>query len=228
MNWDAAQKLECDFWCGMANDLSNSGPLLVHLGHLANAFDYIRKDQLPECLQKMLEVGVGPLGIGSLAIVFPGVTIQGVDPLARIALNPKDPHLRAIVDDIRHRVRYMQAPAEKLMFETEEFDLVATHNCVDHCQDAMTVIGEAVRVLRKGGAFLLTVHTFSQVGRLKFETMRRLHPKVPLYVQHPWTFTHRRIRKELERLGLEIKYAEGAGRAWLGRSQLSRFQAIKR
>src|SRR5215218_6829575 len=148
MNWDVAQTLEFDFWSGMANELSENGPLLVHLGRLADAFGYVRKDWLPERLQEMLEIGVGPLGIGSLAIAFPAMTIQGIDPLARINFTPKDPHLRAFVHGVRNRVRYVQAPAEKLTFETEQFDLVGTHNCIDHCQDAMTVVKEGVRVLR--------------------------------------------------------------------------------
>jgi SAM-dependent methyltransferase len=228
MNWQEAQNLENDFWKSIARGLSHPPALLEHLGHLAEALNFVDPRKIAKPTDRLIEIGIGPLGIGSAVMQFPDLKIIGVDPLPKIAVTTSDNLLNAYVQHLAGRIEYIQAQAEKLPFGEGEFDIVVSHNCIDHCESAMDILKEAVRVLKPGGRFILTVNTFSFAGRAKFELMRRLQPKKPIHVQHPWTFTHGRILERLSEFGLEVVAHQGGHGSLIGRARLSRFLTVKK
>lgn len=90
----------------------------------------------------------------------------------------------------------------------------------------MLILEEAVRVLKVRGAILLTVNTFSQIGRIKFELERRYRP-MTVHSMHPWSFTHSQILKMVATLGLDVISHQGYKHSLIGRMSLSRFFLIK-
>lgn len=228
MNWQKAQNLENEGWVSVANRLSEPAALLSHLGYLAQGLRFEQEIPVPNGAARLLEVGIGPLGIGSAVVRFPSLSITGVEPLPKIDFACSEPLLNQYLEHLRSRVEYIEAPAEQLPFKDGDFDVVTSQNCIDHCESAVEVLREAVRVLKPGGTLLLTVNTFSLAGRLKFEMMRRLRPNAPIFIQHPWTFTHSSLLQRLRQLGLEVISHQGGHQSLIGRARVSRFLTIKR
>jgi ubiquinone/menaquinone biosynthesis C-methylase UbiE len=227
MSWKNAQILESEFWESMARGQASPPGLLEHLGDLASALNFVNLDKLSADANKLLEIGIGPLGIGSAAIHFPNLEIIGLDPLPKLSFTVRDDLLDQYVQQLIGRVQYVQSPGEKLPFRDGEFDIVVSSNCIDHCKTPMLILEEAVRVLRRGGAFLLTVNTFSQIGRTKFELERRYRP-MTVHSMHPWSFTHRQILTMVAALGLEVISHQGYRNSLVGRMRLSRFFLVKK
>jgi SAM-dependent methyltransferase len=75
-------------------------------------------------------------------------------------------------------------PAEQLPFEDEAFDLVLCTQVLEHVQDPAAVLSEIHRVLRPGGAVLLSTH-----GVFLF------HPDPPGTDGDYWRWTHAGLRK---------------------------------
>ncbi|UQZ85906.1 putative methyltransferase YcgJ [Paenibacillus konkukensis] len=55
----------------------------------------------------------------------------------------------------KETVRYVQGDAEKLPFEAESFDVVTCRIAAHHFPDPDAFVGEAARVLKHGGSFIL-------------------------------------------------------------------------
>lgn len=227
MSWKDAQILENEFWESMALGQASPPGLLEHLGDLASALNFVNPDQLPTGANKLLEIGIGPLGIGSAVMYFPGLDIIGLDPLPKISFTVRDNLLDQYVQRLIGNVKYVQSAGEKLPFEDGEFDIVVSSNCIDHCKSPMLILDEAVRVLKSGGAFLLTVNTFSRIGRIKFEMERRYRP-MTVHSMHPWSFTHSQILKMVADLGFEVISQQGYKNSIAGRMRLSRFFLLKK
>lgn len=94
--------------------------------------------------KRILDLGCGPQG--SLEWADMAAERVGLDPLA-------NEYLRLGAD--RQKMRYVQAPSEKMPFETGHFDVVSSINSLDHVDNVDETIREIVRVLKPGGLFLL-------------------------------------------------------------------------
>ncbi len=170
-----------------------------------------------EAGERLLDVGTGT-GVVAITAARAGAVVTGLD------LTP------ALLDAARHNaevarvaVDWREGDAEDLPFEDASFDLVGCHNVIDHCERPDAVLREAVRVLKPGAPLVITLNTFSRVGRLKFECNRRLHPRDELFVEHPWSYTSESFEHLALGFGLVTRKAWGARVTWLGRSGLSGF-----
>lgn len=112
----------------MARGQASPPGLLEHLGELAQALNFINPDKLAADANKLLDIGIGPLGIGSAAMYFPSLEITGLDPLPRIPFTTRDNLLNQYVQQLISRVQYVQSPEEELPFEEGEFDIVVSSN----------------------------------------------------------------------------------------------------
>jgi SAM-dependent methyltransferase len=96
--------------------------------------------------KRVLDIGCGPRG--SLEWAAEAAERVGLDPLA-------DAYREFGID--RHAMTYVAAPAEKIPYADDYFDIVTSLNSLDHVDDPKAVIGEIARVLKPSGAFLLEV-----------------------------------------------------------------------
>ena len=94
--------------------------------------------------KKILDIGCGPRG--SLEWADMASERIGLDPLA-------DEYLKLGAD--KHKMMYVNAPAEKIPFDEGYFDIVSSFNSLDHVDDIGNTIKEIKRVLKPKGLFLL-------------------------------------------------------------------------
>ena len=107
MSWKDAQILENEFWESMARGQASPPGLLEHLGDLASALNFVNPDKLPRGANKLLEIGIGPLGIGSAVMYFPSLEIIGLDPLPKISFTVRDNLLDQYVQRLIGNVQYV-------------------------------------------------------------------------------------------------------------------------
>jgi SAM-dependent methyltransferase len=96
--------------------------------------------------KRLLDVGCGPRG--SLEWANDADLRVGLDALVSRYM---------ALDIVDHAMHYTAAPAEYMPFRDGSFDVVSSVNSLDHVDDLDLTLGSIVRVLRKGGAFLLIV-----------------------------------------------------------------------
>ncbi len=84
----------------------------------------------------------------------------------------------------------------QLPFADASFDTVLSIEVLEHVPDPTRMMGEMVRVLRPGGALLLTVPFAAQLHQLPYDY---------------WRYTPNGIRALLERHGLEVRAIERRG-----------------
>jgi SAM-dependent methyltransferase len=77
-----------------------------------------------------------------------------------------DPEKVALIKDAEIKSHVQVAPAERLPFSEETFDLVFSHEVLEHVNDDRQAIAEALRVLKPGGKFII----FCPNIRWPFET----------------------------------------------------------
>ena len=221
--WTEAQTAELRYWEERKRWCESVKGMLDYLVYLANGFAVTGSVLADIPAASCLEVGVGPFGIGSLVFhARPDAKIVGLEPLPRISIACSEPGLNTYVEGLSRRVQYVQVQGEHMPFDDRHFDVVACHNVIDHCADPRQVIGEIRRVLKPGGVLLLNLFTFSRMGRLKFESNRRLHPTLDLFVEHPWSYTPDSIAELVSSLGFAIERTPDLRTNWLGRSTLSK------
>lgn len=180
-----------------ASELANWAPGAAHSGRILH--ELLEHSEASGPFQRLspgrifhrgLDVGVGCFGLGFLGVHLPDrvEAIDGLDPLPRIAVAPRDPALRDYVTAIRARVHYIQSKAEAIPTRDAVYDLVCCINVVDHAQDPERILGEIDRVLAPGGFFLFGVDTRSLLGDCKWRIERRLHPQRWQFLAHPHTY----------------------------------------
>jgi ubiquinone/menaquinone biosynthesis C-methylase UbiE len=96
--------------------------------------------------KNILDVGCGPCGTLEWATM--AAERIGIDPLAR--------QYRKL-GTIKHAMRYVAAPSERIPFSDGYFDVVSCFNALDHVDNSKETIAEIKRVTRKGGLFLVSV-----------------------------------------------------------------------
>jgi ubiquinone/menaquinone biosynthesis C-methylase UbiE len=226
--WNTAQTLEQNFWKSYADTYARYPQILLeHLGQLRAAGEFVREEMSAAEIGEALEVGVGPMGIGVLGMQGFRFQITAIDPLPRISLDIPEVALNKYIQTLQERVAYQCSQGETLPFDDESYDFVCCHNVIDHAQNPTAILENMFRVLRKGCCLYLTLHTFSFLGRLKFETLRKFHPEKMIFACHPHSFRHADILEELSNIGYEIIRHEGRGNPIVGRSRLSMFVCRK-
>ncbi len=226
--WQVAQRHEQDFWEAYADTYARYPQILLeHLTELTEAGEYVREELRSSEVKEVLEVGIGPLGIGVLGMRASNASITGIDPLPQINFQTGDEALDAYIRTLRERVEYQCSPGENLPLDDSRFDFVCCHNVIDHADNPLAILQEIFRVLKKKSWLYLTLNTFSFFGRLKFEGLRRLQPEKMLFACHPHSFLHADILKILTDIGFDIVRHDGDHSALFGHGRLSKFLCRK-
>ena len=111
-------------------------------------------DQVRIKVERVLDIGCG-IGQALLPLaVHNGATGIGVD-VSPMGLRMGHSFYGTNLPDAR--IAFIRAPAERLPFATESFDLVNCGLALPYMHNARA-IGEAARVLRREGIFLLKIH----------------------------------------------------------------------
>jgi SAM-dependent methyltransferase len=116
--------------------------------------------------KKLLDIGCGPRG-----------SLEWADMAAeRVGLDPLVSQYRKLGIQ-KHAMQYIDAPAEKIPYPDGYFDVVTSVNSLDHVDNLQQSIAEIIRVLAKGGEFLLITHVHDE-------------PTIAEPVLIPWTVTN--------------------------------------
>jgi len=94
--------------------------------------------------KRIVDIGCGPRG--SLEWADMSAERVGVDSLAKEYLK---------LGASRHKMRYVDAGAEAMPFETAHFDVACSFNSLDHVDDLGRAVAEIKRIVKPGGLFLL-------------------------------------------------------------------------
>lgn len=199
--WEEAQRNELAVW---QHTVSDAAEVLSEITETAELVHFGRSHGLGDCAN-VLELGVGPLGIGWSALT-PATRAVGVDPLARLRIRTGDANLDRFAADLQARTDFLQADATApLPLEEASFDLVVCDNVVDHTQDPRAILAEGRRLTRPTGQLLFTVNVFSAVGLMKWRHVtRRLRPQDTNVLCHPHSFVEGSLRGLLFRAGWHI------------------------
>jgi len=127
---------------------------------------------------RLLDIGCGPRG--SLEWAHMAAERVGLDPLV-------DDYRRLGID--HHAMSYVHAPAERIPFANDHFDVVSSINSLDHVDNVDAVISEIVRVLKPGGTLLLVVEihpepTIAEPHTLTWSFLERFQPAMRLIDEH--------------------------------------------
>ncbi len=227
--WRDAQQAETEFWQGVYRD-----PVITAraLASQVDAASWIlrRVDGGGLPAGEMLEVGIGPLGVGVAQFLTPAPRVVGVDPLPLRRIEDlllPQPLLDAVACCRAAGYEHRQARGEETGLETGRFGLVLISNALDHAQSPLAVLREARRVLRDGGLLFVSCDGFSLAGLARFHAWtKRRHPDATLVQAHPFRFHPRQIGGLIRAAGFRIETdtatelsvaAELAGRATLVR-----------
>jgi uncharacterized protein len=186
--WRRAQAVESQEWSVLKWDRAGT---LWHLAYRAEAARLLEKHVAKTKIDRAVDVGVGPAGIGFLSRFGPsGAMILGIEPLKRTAIAIEDLDLAQYVGGLRNRVRYIQARGEELPLAPASIDLAVCLNVLDHTETPARVLDSIRHCLRDRGILLLGNNIFSALGRVKFETLRlALGDRRQNFLAHPHSWT---------------------------------------
>jgi len=194
--WNAAQTAEAANWQDAASRSSRVLYELTEHSEAAKVLDtYLGgKEDLDG-----LEVGIGPLGTGFLAVHAAGYfgRIIGLEPLPILDVNLADKALQEYVRAIQSRVEVVQAKGEAIPFGDETFDVTCCINVIDHAQHPDAILEEIRRVTKCGGIFVFGVNTLSLLGRIKWRVLRWMRPDKFLFVAHPHIYGWGQMSRQL-------------------------------
>jgi SAM-dependent methyltransferase len=199
--WMAAQENELAIWQQTVGD---SADVLAEIAEAAALFRFGRNHGLAADAA-VLELGIGPMGIGWAAFAAAGRAV-GVDPLPQLAVATGDSEVDRFVAHLQGQAEFLQADATRqLPFDDGSFDLIVCDNVVDHAQDPRAILTEGRRIVRPDGRLLFGVNVFSTIGRLKWRHVtRRLHPREPNVLCHPHSFLEGDLGALLSSAGWKI------------------------
>jgi SAM-dependent methyltransferase len=116
-----------------------------HLARYLFAKHFIARLPAPAAV---LDAGCGS-GYGSAELAKTGASVTGADVSGEAVAWARE-HFGA------QGIRFVEAPCESLPFEAESFDLVAAFEVIEHLERWRELLGEANRVLKAGGALLVS------------------------------------------------------------------------
>ena len=198
--WNAAQTAEAANWQDAA---SRSSRLLYELTEHSEAAKVIPRYLNGREDLNGMEVGIGPLGMGFLAVHAAGYfgRLIGLEPLSILNVNLPDRALQDYVKAVQSRVDVVQAKGEAIPFGDETFDVMCCINVIDHAQHPDAILQEIRRVTKGGGVFIFGVNTLSFPGRVKWRLLRRIRPSKSLFIAHPHIYGWKQTRGRLQRQG---------------------------
>ncbi len=204
VDWQAAQAMELATW----RDLICTSPALIYDELLdAAAHDaFLRARHIS--YTRVVDLGVGPLGIGWVAAFGQGRPddLHGFGiPCHEFSHRRVLPSSTTSCERLQQRITFTQSRAEDQALPARSFDLVICDNVVDHTEQPQAVLHECRRLLVPGGMLAFGVNAFSTVGHLKWNHWtRRRHPVDPNTIMHPHSYTERTLDRLLREGGWRI------------------------
>jgi len=203
--WQLAQAVEERYWERVRNDATE----FLRILHEKYRFIQSITQNCPEAIAppharpgQALEIGIGSLGIGVVSLLEPQEAwhITGVDPQPRLQPGRLPAPLLAFYEKLMQRdLIYVQTAAEKLPFDSSQFDLAACYNVLDHTHNPYAIIRETYRVLRPGGYFLLGLDALSLASWLR-------HKFFIEDLAHPYKFLVWQVERLLPAHGFQLIY----------------------
>ncbi len=231
--WQQAQKNELELWETTAGSVWRIVSELNESGEL-ESFIESKLGGISLEGKRVLELGVGPLGIGWVGLFGPSIKADNiaVEPLPILTVNSGLAAFDEFIRSLQGRVTVHRGKGEHLEFETGSFDIVVCNDVIDHVSDYQLVLQECLRVLKKGGLFIFSVNVFSEAGSIKWNYYtRKLHPRDKNVLCHPHSFTYSRILKLLKQRGLTVTHSNRSlscvRENLLGKAKKARFLCVK-
>jgi len=160
----------------------------------------------------MLEVGIGPLGLGWLGLFGQSDPRRAwaLDPLPLLALDPlPDKELAEFIARKRRAYTFVQTAAEQADFSPGQFQLIVCDNVLDHAQEPLEILVKCREWLSQDGFLVLGVNTFSLARLAKWRVLAALHPDDGRFAMHPHAGTHGMWRRMVCRAGFCILKERG-------------------
>lgn len=196
-----AQAYEASYWnsrqtdpVGTIHDLESPFHLAMH----AQA-----EGLLDRTHNRVLDVGVGGLGLGMLWLVR-GEEKHGLDPLPIRPSNTGNPHLDEFVRGIQQTATYVCSQAEAMPYPDSHFDFIICNNVLDHVQNPAAILREIKRCLSMGGIFAFSVDTRSFREMAFRSVLRRIRPNYGSLPGHPHDWTEPQMTSLLTAHGFTI------------------------
>ncbi len=148
----------------------------------------------------LLDIGCGN-GISTIALSLAGYQVTAVepDPSSTVGANA----IRTLCEQYkRSNIKVYEALAEDIAFPDETFDVVYFRQAMHHASSLNKFVGEAGRVLRKGGIlFSVRDHVvFDEEDKLKF----LIHHPLQKFYGGENAFSPEEYRKAMNNAGLTI------------------------
>jgi SAM-dependent methyltransferase len=204
VDWESAQREELSYWKGTVTSVAG---VLSEIEEVARLVEFGTAFGSIGTVGAMVELGVGPLGIGWSAIGHADKAV-GVDPLPRLVVSTGDQVVDDFARSLQERADYLQADATKpIPLDSEIFDLVVCDNVIDHTQDPEAILVESARLAKPGGTLLFGVNVYSALGLIKWrQVTRRLHRHDFNVILHPQSFREEDLPRLLASAGWRITY----------------------
>jgi SAM-dependent methyltransferase len=207
--WAVAQAAEGEYWRAVSADEREFLRLIAEKAEAARWFLAVSPDRDVR-LGKLLELGVGPLGVGCIHFLQTSESsgLTTVEPLSVIPsgeLRFSEP-LRGFVEACRTATtKHIRAGAEEVPVDSSEFNLVVCYNVLDHVQDAARVLQEVRRVSAPNSQFFLAVDTQSDLSIFRFRWwIKRRKPHNLGVRAHTYRLRERDVRKLLRATGFRL------------------------
>jgi SAM-dependent methyltransferase len=189
--WGEAQEAERDFWDTSTYTVELFSATLAALAEAAAWTQrHLGRDLPPGDL---VELGIGPLGIGCIHLL-PRATdarLVAVDPIAREPAQqwPLPEHLQSVVAAWQGECEQVTGRAERTGLPEGRFGVAVLHNMLDHVQEPAAVLAEAHRLLRPDGVLVLACDTLSLANRARLRLYTRRRFADSLFIRaHPFHF----------------------------------------
>jgi SAM-dependent methyltransferase len=227
VDWESAQTQELSYWKGTVTSVA---AVLSEIEEVTRLVEFGTTCGSIGTVGAVVELGVGPLGIGWSAIGDAEKAV-GVDPLPRLIVSTGDPVVDDFARSLQQRTDYLQADATKpIPLDPGVFDLVVCDNVIDHTQDPKAILVESARLAKPGGTLLFGVNVFSTLGLVKWrQVTRRLHADDFNVICHPHSFREDQLPGILAAAGWRIIYRNPTpiGQRIAGRVYRARLIAVK-
>ena len=152
---------------------------------------YIRKWLAPRNGEKILDLACGG-GFYARKVAKAGCKVAAIDLNSSVIALAKKYNAHP-------NIRYLAANGEKLPFPSASFDKAFSVSSIEHFNDDMKAFRELNRVLRKGGALVISVDSFDHPG--VSDKLRKAHAKQH-HVEH--FYTKLELQKRLAKAGFTV------------------------
>jgi len=210
--WHVAQAAEATYWTTLATSTDEFVRVLVEKATIAKWID--RNVPSGATAGDLVELGIGPLGIGCIHFLSepPQGGLVGVEPLALLdldSLRVPEP-LRAAAAACRSACyRHVQAPGEETGLPGGAFTLAVSYNVLDHVRDPAAFLREAHRLLAPGGVLALGCDTVSLATRIRYDAYLRRRHAAELGVRaHTFRFSAAGLEALVRDAGFRIRTFE--------------------